>query len=249
MTAQSRIQSVIDRNMRRHMFTQPTAKAYVLCAYATAEGSGEGAIFDRALERSVDPKIAKLIKKHKEDELRHERMITERRIAMGLPWMPVPAALRGIDVLSEAAGGVLDLPMDKDEDLRRVYELLYVIEERAYEEFSAAATALEASGDPKTAAVFREIRDDEANHLRYCVAVGNMFSESEEAFMEGVQRMRVLEAKVYAEQGRGTMRYLLDARLIDLPLHWEIVIRGVSAVADALQLTGPQTQQPAFVAA
>ena len=246
---QNRLQEAIARNMRRHVFTQPSAKAYVLCAYAMAEGSGEGAIFDRALERAVDPKVAKLIRKHKEDELRHERMIIERRLALGLPWMPVPEALRGIDVLSDAAGGVLDLPMDKDEDLRRVYELLYVIEERAYQEFDDAASALELSGDHETAAVFREIRDDEANHLRYCIAVGNMFSESEAAFMEGVQRMRVLEAKVYAEQGRQTMRHLLDARLIDLPLHWEVLVRGMSAIADALHLSGPETVQPAFMAA
>jgi len=118
-----RLNDAIDRPIRRQLLSQRLSKAFVFSSYADAEGSGEGKVFERALNRATDPKLQKMIRKHQDDELRHERLLEERREALGLPRLTIPPHLKMIDKLSEAAGGLWDLPMDNDGDVALMYQL------------------------------------------------------------------------------------------------------------------------------
>lgn len=51
-------------------------------------------VFDRALRRTEEPRLARMIRRHQDDELRHERMLTDRRVALGLPEHRVPVRLK-----------------------------------------------------------------------------------------------------------------------------------------------------------
>ncbi len=238
--------AALDAAIRNKMYTQPRAKAFSLSAYADAEGSGEGAVFERALKRALDPDVARMIRRHQQDENQHARWLTERRVALGLPEETIPAHLKTIERLSEESGGTLDLPMTEDEHVAEVYALLYVVEERALEEFDHAARGLEAVGDTESAALFRTIAKDEERHLRYCTAIGNRYGGGEAAFTGRVARMRAIEARVYAAQQRAFTQYLLDTGRLVLPWWIRAVTTPMMAVANALHLSGPAARPPVW---
>ncbi len=247
-TVLQRINAAIDRPIRRMLLSQRLAKAYVFSSYADAEGSGEGKVFDRALNRATDPKLKNMIRKHQEDELRHERILEERREQLGLPRLVIPPHLKMIDKLSAAAGGLWDLPMDRDEHVARMYTLLFVIEERALEEFSKAADLLEELDDLQSAEVLRSIAADEARHLKYCRAIGRRYAESDEAFERGIETMRDLEQRVYAEQGRSMVKHMIDEGLLELPVAWRLFLGPLLRIAGRLDV-GKPLNQPAALAA
>lgn len=224
----------LDQAVRQAMFRQPAAKAFSLSAYADAEGTGEGAVFDRALLRSSDPEVTRMIRRHQQDERNHAQWLAERRDALGLPAQPIPAHLRTIEILSAEAGGVLDLPMTEDAHVAAVYALLYVVEERALLEFDQAARALDAVGDAESAALFRRIAQDERNHLRYCSAVGAKFSDAA-AWDASVASMRVIEARVYAHQQRQFTRFVVDSGRFVMPRWMRLVTLPTVAMADWLR--------------
>jgi rubrerythrin len=238
-----------DRAIRTRMYQQAGAKAYVLSAYADAEGSGEGQVFDRALSRASDPELARMIRKHQDDELRHERMFEDRRKALGLPRMVVPAHLKTVDRLSAEAGGILDQPMDNDGAVAQAYALLYLVEERAYSEFGLAQAAFAETGDPQTAAMLGEIARDEERHLRYCLAVGRRYAGSAAAFRARVEALRPLEGRVYAAQSRGTVEHLLARGDLVLPRWMRLWLRPTMALAKAAGLGALPVAPPAWVAA
>jgi len=235
----ARFDAWLDRLVRAQVLAQFKAKAFSFAAYADAESGGESAVFDRALARAEDPELARMMRVHRDDELRHAALFEARARALALPPLPVPDALKTIERLSEAAGGVLELPMDSDEDVATVYQLLFVVEERALAEFGRAAAALERLGDSESAAMLREIAGDEARHLRYCRAVGRRYSGGDAAFEAGVEAMRAIERRVYAEQSRASVLYMLDRGWLRLPGWSESLLRAVVGAAERLGLEAP----------
>lgn len=84
------IASAVDGDTRRARFAQPLATGLAPSACADAEGSGEGAIFDRAPQRVEESRLRRMLERHLEDELRHRRLLDEHRAALELPSFPVP---------------------------------------------------------------------------------------------------------------------------------------------------------------
>ena len=238
-----------DRKIRAQIYKQPQAKAFILSAYADAEGSGEGQVFERALRRASDPDLARMIRKHQEDEQRHEQMFEARREALNLPRMPVPDHLKMVDVLSAAGGGILDQPMDNDGAVAEAYALLYLVEERAYTEFGVARAGLIAAGDLESAAMLAEIAADEDRHLRYCLAIGRKYAGSSERFRERIEALRPIESRVYAESSRATLKHLLDGGHLKLPFGMWIWLGPTLALARSAGMAGPAVVPPAWVAA
>ena len=78
--------------MKRVVAT-PEGRAHILRELADAEGNGENGFFENVLAQVDDPALAQMIRKHKEDELRHESSTTTRRITFysckpsrSVPW-------------------------------------------------------------------------------------------------------------------------------------------------------------------
>lgn len=218
------LHDAIDTAVRKAIFQQTDAKAFALSSYADAEGSGEGQVFTQALRRVKDTRLLRLIEQHQIDELRHAFLLTQRREALGLAEHIIPAKLKMIDRLSDAAGGILRAEMTSDADVAAAYTLLYVVEERAMDEFRRAASSLRDSGDEETALLFEQIGRDEARHLRYCDAVARKYSAD---FDAELARMRTIERAVYGAQARDWTWHLLSNRLLTLPRLLDTVLRGM----------------------
>lgn len=106
-------------------------------------------------------RLRRLLQQHEADELRHAHLLAVRREQLGLPEHAIPAHLDLVERLSTEAGGLLRREMRCDEDVADAFTLLYVIEERALDEFGRAAAALRETGDDGTAQLFDEIAADE----------------------------------------------------------------------------------------
>jgi rubrerythrin len=210
------LDGTVDRIVRRQIVRQDGARAFALSAYADAESSGEGQVFERALRRAKDPKVARMIRRHEADEVRHAAMFTTRREELGLPKHTIPARLKMVECLGDTAGGIWDLEMDKDADVVQVYQLLFVVEERALAEFSRAEAAFREAGDKGTADLFAAVALDETRHLAYCRAVGSHYEASPGEFEAGLDAMRAHEAKEYGAQSRAFTQHLLDQGLLKL---------------------------------
>lgn len=234
----------IDRIVRKRIMSQRLSAGFAMSSYADAESSGENLVFERALRRATDPKVEKMIRVHQADEGRHAKMIDDRREALGLPLFEIPAHLKMVDLLSEAAGGVLDLPMDKDADVGVVYALLYVVEERAIESFQRLTRTASDLGDTETLAMFQAIEADEVRHLGYCRAIGTKYAGSKEAFEAEVVRIRGVEAELYAKVSRGFLLHMLKHGYLQLPRPWAWTLETLIATASKLKFPVPQLQGP-----
>jgi hypothetical protein len=211
-----RLALVLDSAIRGRIFAQPAAKAFALCAYADAESGGEGRFFDLALAHVTDPRLRRMIKRHRDDEDRHAALFAARREALGLPAHVVPAHLKTVELLSAACDDLLDRPVRGDTDVAEAYALLFVVEERALLLFGRSAAVCRALGDADTAALFDRIGEDERRHLKYCEVIGREMV-GEASFAARVTRLRAIEARVYAAQSRAVVRHMLDRGWLTLP--------------------------------
>src|SRR5205823_11494123 len=100
----------------RQLFRTPEGRAHVLAQAADGESSGESAIFDRLLEKVDDPELQRVITKHREDELRHEKLFRARLAAQHAAW-ELPQQLRLVPRIDAEAGGVIDRPIRTDRDV------------------------------------------------------------------------------------------------------------------------------------
>jgi rubrerythrin len=227
----------LDHAVRRAIFSQPRAKAFALSSYAAAEASGEGKVFVRAMERVQDTRLRRLLQQHEADELRHAHILSMRRDELGLPEHAIPEHLDLVERLSNEAGGLLRREMRCDEDVADAFTLLYVIEERALDEFRRAAEALRETGDEGTAALFDSISRDERRHLRYCETIATRHGPG---FDVRLARMRELERRVYGKQTRDWTWHLLSSGLLSLPVVLGAVVRASLSLANRLALPAPE---------
>ena len=240
-----RLNDTLDRHVRHAMLTQPAALAFALSSYADAESAGESQVFERCLARASDPRVRAMIRRHQEDEIRHAALLDARRVALELPRYHIPAHLKVVDLLSAAAGGVLELPMDEDRHVALAYHLLYVVEARAVDEFDRATAAFEATGDRETAALFASIRADETRHLRYCDAIARKFSTDAAEFDRDRARMVDIERRVYGAQTRAFTLHMLREGIFVLPEPWDSLLGVLLFTTNLARLPAP----PALVVA
>jgi tRNA isopentenyl-2-thiomethyl-A-37 hydroxylase MiaE len=240
--------SWLDRSIRTEIMRQPSAKGFLLSAYSDAESSGEGEIFDKCLQRATDPTVIRMMQKHRDDEIRHGKLLADRRDELGLPAYEIPPALQWVERLSDEAGGTFDLPMDKPGDIVAAYQLLYVVEERALKDFALLAEVLEETGDDVTAKLFRTIAKDEARHLRYCEAIGRRYSSTDAEWDEGVAHLRQIEADFYEDQGRKMMKHLVANELFTYRGFIGLIARTAIVVDEWISPSDPVDVQPAAAA-
>lgn len=220
----------------RHLVSSPKGRTHVLNQVADAEDNGEQAIFDRALAHVDDPELARMIRKHKEDEVRHARLFRERLATTGIAAPPVPSHLKMLDRLDRALGGFFDKPIDDERGVMEAYLLLQVIEERACTLFPVFEQGFRGV-DAATADVFAEVARDEERHLLYCRAIAKRYAPSREVHDATLARMRAVEARCFVENSNANMRHCMDHDLIDLGpaarFAWLTVSRAASVVQPA----------------
>jgi rubrerythrin len=223
--------TILERlNLRymEHLFSTPEGRAHVLAQAADGESSGESAIFANALGQVDDPELQRVIRRHRDDELRHERLFRERLAAQNAKY-ELPEHLRLVPRVDQEAGGVIDRPIRDARGVLEAYSLLQALEERAVFSFAMFIAAMEPH-DPQTARVIGEILEDEKRHLKYCAAVSKKYARSEAEREEVLARMRAAEARAFRDNQLANMRHTLAKGWIGGALETALW-RGVRALA------------------
>jgi hypothetical protein len=225
----------------RSLFSHAEGRAHVLAQAADGESSGEAAIFDNAIAHCDDPELKRVINKHREDELRHEKLFRTRLAAQHAPH-ELREELRLVQRIDKRAGGVIEKPIRTDRDVLEGYAFLQALEERAVFSFGLFAQAME-EFDPISADVFREILEDEKRHLKYCVAVSKRYAKSEEERLEVLERMRAAEVAAFKENQLANMKFTLGKGWIGGPLQ-TAMWHAVRALASVLPMRSPAHENP-----
>ncbi len=241
----------------RRLLATAEGRAHVLHQIADAEGSDEAAIFDRTLARVDDPRLQKLIEKHKADEERHEALFRACAERTGARVPPTPDDLKLLDRLNRATDRFLEQPITDGRGVMEAYLMLQVIEERAITQFRVFEAAFREI-DPATADTFREVARDEERHLKYCHAIAKRYAPDEATRVATLARFRKVEAKVFAQNGFANMRYAMRRGYFAggriEKLMWRAVgalqAAGPGPVSDpAREERGGGASEPAFAAA
>jgi rubrerythrin len=228
--------TILERlNLRylKKLFSSPEGRAHVLAQAADGESSGESAIFTNALAHVDDPELQRVIRRHREDELRHERLFRERLAAQNAKY-ELPEELRLVIRVDREAGFVIDRPITGARGVLEAYSLLQALEERAVFSFGLFIRAME-EFDPATARVMQEVLEDEKRHLRYCVAVAKKYARDEAERLEALEKMRAAEARAFGANQLANMKYTLSRGLIGGALE-RIFWRTVRLLALAVPL-------------
>src|SRR5260221_10991626 len=218
------------------LFSSPEGRAHVLAQAADGESSGESAIFTNALAQVDDPELQRVIRRHQQDELRHERLFRERLKAQNAKYQRPEELRLGVRVDREA-GRVIDRPITNARGVLEAYSFLQALEERAVFSFGLFIAAMQGP-DPKSAAVFAEVLDDERRHLRYCVAVAKKYARDEAERLEVLGKMRAAEARAFQANQMANMKFTLGAGFIGGGLE-RIFWRAIRVLAMALPFRPP----------
>ena len=217
----------------KKLFSSAEGRAHVLAQAADGESSGESAIFENALAQVDDPELQRVIGRHREDELRHERLFRERLAAQNAAYT-LQEELRLVPRVDREAGGVVDRPIRDARGVLEAYSFLQALEERAVFSFALFIRAFE-EVDPETARVVGEVLEDEKRHLKYCLAVGRKYARDEKERLDVLQRMRAAEARAFHSNQMANMEYTLAKGWIGGPVETAFW-RTVRALANVLPM-------------
>lgn len=231
-----RIASWVQRAFLRDLLASPRGRAYALTQAAIAESTDEGAVFDRLAEKVDDADLAKMVRKHSEDETRHAEMFFACADRQGVGRPDVPVETQVLERLNERLP-FYGRKIETQEDVMVAYLLLQVIEERALEQFSRLEPELR-TYDPASADTLCQIQKDEERHLRYCHAIVKRYAPSEAARIAKLRELREAEAEAFREHQRSGLAHLLASGYLSWPkrLKWRIL-----TTLTALQNETPKT--------
>jgi len=217
----------------RRLVRSPEGRAHLLSQLAEAESSGEARIFDQALARVDDPELARMIEKHRADELRHEALFRDRLARTGAT-AEVPRELRLIDRIDAALGGFLARPIASAHGVMEAYVLLQVVEERAVTQMPLLAQALR-EVDPGSAATLDAVLADEERHLKYCRAISRRYAAGEEELAAALAGFREVEARAFRENQIANGAWVIDHGLMGRgagSLPWRLLLAAARSLPD-----------------
>jgi rubrerythrin len=219
---------MLDTLYMRRLVASPEGRAFLFNFMADAEVSDEGMVFEELLSRVEDPSLHRLVKKHHDDELRHNQMLLECLRRAGGVATPVPEDLRITVRLAEMLGSFFDDFFAKKLGLLEAYSLLQVVEERAVKQYPLIAAALR-EVDPESARVVEEVARDEARHVKYAHAIARKYAPDVATHEGLIAHYRKVEERAFFEynralmghvQARGLLRALAPERLFWRAVHY-----------------------------
>lgn len=220
------LQQTLSKTITKQVLQTPRGRAWFLSQIAEAEDNGEAALFDEAAEIVDDPRFAKMIRRHQEDEIRHGQRFRAALRKQGVDLGPVPEDVQVLKHIDDALGGFLSRPLTTIDDVRRAYLVLQAVEERAVAQFGLYGPLFQ-SIDPEIAEIFREVTADEVRHLRYCKAITRHYARSEAELAEELAEMRRVEAAAFRKMEMANTAHIQRLGLIENPLV-RLVLGGLS---------------------
>ena len=190
------------------LLTTPAGRQHMLSISVDAEEGDETGIFDRLADVVDDPKLVRIVERHRDDEVRHAALFRGCLDRLGLEKQEIPAELKIIHQIGEARGGA-ERAIETPDDVVAVYAMLLAIEDRGVEQFPAIAEAFRPH-DPDTADTYLRVARDERGHVRYCETVGRHYAGDDETWRAAVATARAVEAEAFVGVGLANVGYCAD---------------------------------------
>jgi rubrerythrin len=199
----------IDQDIRRSFLTTlaatPAGRQHLLSISVDAEEGDEGGLFDQLVDVVDDPKLRRVVERHRDDEVRHAQLFRDCLARTGLTKQPVPDDLLIIRQIAETADEN-DREVRTPEDIVATYALLFAIEERGVEQFPVFAEAFRPV-DPETADTYLRVARDERGHVRYCEQIGRHYAADDRAWHGALATARAREETAFAAVGTANFLY------------------------------------------
>jgi hypothetical protein len=214
------LEATLARSFLRGLISHCEGRAHVLSLMVAAEEGDEAGVFDQLLRKADDPELAKLVRRHKEDEERHAAMYRECLARNGLEMQAIPDELLIIRQVAREAGGVFGAGLDAEdalvtrEDVMNTYALLLAIEERGVQRFPLIGREFRRIGDHATADTFDRVTADERRHTRYCAAIGRRYARGDAQWERAVVKYRAVEQRAFDRVGRATLVHAVENGLV-----------------------------------
>src|SRR5882757_5835571 len=97
------------RAVRREFFAQlvatPEGRQHMLSFSVDAEEGDEGAIFDQLAGVVDDPRLRRIVERHRDDEIRHGKLFRSCLTRLGLEKVEVPDKIKIIRAIADGSGG------------------------------------------------------------------------------------------------------------------------------------------------
>lgn len=222
--------TLIDLRFMDRLFASARGRAFMLAFMADAEDSDERGVFDALAARVGDTELQKMIRIHRDDEIRHAQLLRRCVARAGVFPDRVPEELRIVPYLERSLGSVAERFLDEDAGVMEAYVFLQVIEERAVLQFPRFAAAIRPY-DPESADVIAGIARDEERHVKYAKAISKRYAPDAQALARTLARFRDAEARAYVEHGAAFLHFAVDHRLLDVGGGEALLWRAFAKVA------------------
>jgi rubrerythrin len=178
-----------------------------------AEEADEVGVFDHLLARVDDPALQALVRRHRDDEVRHGQVFRASLARQPVDPATIPEPVQVIPFIDRELDGFSAAFVGDRRSVMEAYVLLQVIEERGIEQYPLIANAMERF-DPESASVIRRVVQDETRHLKYAKAISKRYAPDAEALASTLQRLRRAEARAFASHGQAFLSQALEADLL-----------------------------------
>lgn len=190
----------------RQLVASPAGQAHLLSLAVVAEEGDELGFFDMVADAVDDPRLARLVRRHQNDELRHAQLYRGCLARLGLELQEVPDELRFIRQLRHHLPEDLEIGVHSPVAIAGTYALLYAVEKRGVEQFPMIAEAWRPV-DAETADTYLTVTQDEHRHIRFCDTVGRHFAARESAWQEAVDQASQVEQATFEAVRQADIAY------------------------------------------
>lgn len=222
----------LDLRFLDRLWASPRGRAFMVGFMADAEDSDERGVFDTLLERVDEPELHKMIRIHRDDEIKHAAMLRKCLARMSTIPILVPDHLRIIPYLERSLGNVAERFLDHDGGVMEAYVFLQVIEERAVVQFPLFADAVRPY-DTDIAKTIDAIAADERRHVKYAKAISKKYAPNETTLARTLAQFRAAEAKAHVDHGGAFLDFALDENLLAIGRFEKLIWRAMSKLPAA----------------
>lgn len=207
----------------------PRGRVFILKFLVGAEEGDEAGVFDQLLARVDDPELRELVRRHRDDELRHAQVFRECLARQPIAGDDVPDPLGIIPFIDRELGGFMAAFVGDRRSVMEAYVLLQVIEERGVEQYPKIAEAI-APYDRESAETIQQVAGDELRHIKYAKAIGKRYAPDAATHASTLARFRTAEARGFAANGKALVAQAVDADLVAVGAVERLAWRGLVAL-------------------
>ncbi len=208
-----KIETRLVHHFKGQLLSTPKGRAHVLNQIADAEDNGEAAVFDELLKYENDPKLKTMIRRHRDDEIRHGELFRECVKRQGVEPPPLREDLKLLSVMQDELGAFFDKKLETDHDVMMAFLILQALEERALEQFAQDIPVFD-EVDPESAQIFRQVAKDEERHLLYCQALSKRYAPDDQTRDRELKRVRRIEAQSFRIIRQRQLNYIRELGLL-----------------------------------